>query len=764
MTPPIIKISGYSAWQGRPGCKPYDTDFYTEMNRIRDGYYKPIVDKYRSITNNEERQQYKIDKLPSLTISAVCKMWRKKENVVNHTGLLNLDIDAKSNKHITDWQAVRDQIFNIKKVVACFLSVSGEGVTFVVKINPDKHKDTFFSIVDEMKMHLGINIDAGLHDITRLRFVSDDPGAKIRYEFDQLGIIEPSEVYMAHKQSFGISETILEPMGEADSDFNFGEAVKKAELQYSFGEGQKWSFLISVAGSCNVMGMSLEFCKQMVLKYFKDKTNISIERLLKPVTGVYELYKSQHKTFNIEIAFERLNWKLKSHFIKDWLHKGKRPGAGDMTEICEQFESKRETAEYIYSRVFGEYSEEFGYDGFQPIKKVQIFLSKRWLFKYNRVTCQPEMTEVSKDDLQAVNEHEIYRQLQLNKFKFGLDNIKSLLKSDFPKSYDPIEDYFKSLQYDNKIDYIDKLSEFVVTEDRLFWAKQFKKSLVRSIACGLGGKENRIVMVLYGQKQETGKTTFIRNLCPWHNKKYFTESPIIGGNTKDTEIRFSENFIYNIEELAGLNRADISKLKADISKSSIKERRPYQTFEVYSPRRCNFWASTNQKEFLHDEENTRWLIFSIKSINWAYKQEVDINKVWAQSWHLFKEGFNSELDQEDRAIREYLNDEYRYRRSEEELIARHFKPAKATEGHFYSSTEVAVILNRISPSLKINPNNIGKSMAAIYNLESVQVKINGKNTRGYWLHNMYTDAEGEQPKFFPATGNGVDLPFPHPDK
>lgn len=760
MTPPIIKISAYSAVQGRPGCKPYDTDFYTEMNRIKDGYYKPIVDKYRSITDSEQKQAYKINELPSLTISAVCKMWRKKENVVNHTGLLNLDIDAKSNTHVTDWAAIRDQIFNLKKVVACFLSVSGNGVTFVVKINPDKHKDTFFSVVDEMKTHLGINIDAGLHDVTRLRFVSHDPDAKIRYDFDQIGTIEPSPVYMAHKKSFGISETTLEPMGQADSDFNFGEAVKKAEIQYQFGEGQKWSFLVSVAGTCNVMGMSLDFCKQMVLKYFKDKTNISLDRLTKPIEGVYQLYKSQHGSFNIELVYERLNWKLKSHFITEWLHKGKRPTSADMLSICEQFETKKDRAEYVMARVFGEFSDEYGYDKFQPIQKVQIFLTKRWLFKYNRVTCQPEMSELHKDDLQAVNEHEIYRQLQLNRFKFGLDNIKSLLKSDFPKAYDPIEDYFKGLQYDDKKDYIDTLSSFVTTEDREFWAKQFKKSLVRSIACGLGGKENRIVMVLYGQKQETGKTTFIRHLCPWHTKKYFTESPIIGGNTKDTEIRFSENFIYNIEELAGLNRADISKLKADISKSSIKERRPYQTFEVYSPRRCNFWASTNQKEFLHDEENTRWLVFAVKNIDWSYKQKIDVDKVWAQAWHLFKDGFNAELDGEDRAIREYLNDEYRYRRSEEELIARHFKPAKQTEGQFYSSTEIAVILNRISPSLKINPNNIGKSMASIYELESVQVKINGKNTRGYWLHNMYTEAEGERINPHKYNGNGTDLPFP----
>lgn len=297
MSYPIIKISAYKAWKNKPGCKPYDTDFYTEMQRIKDGYYKVIADKYRSITDSQQRQQYKINELPSLSISAVCKVWRKTENIVNHTGLLNLDIDKKSNTHINDWPAVRDQIFGMKNVVASFLSVSGEGVTFIVKINPDNHKDAFFSIVDGMKQHMGINIDPGLHDVVRLRFVSDDPEARIRFNFEEIPISEPPQHYLQNKQYFGSENSVLEPIGEADSEYNFNEAVKKAQLLYNFGEGQKWSFLVSVAGSCNVMGMSLDYCKSMVLKSFRDQTNITNERLLKPVTDVYQLYRVQHGTF-----------------------------------------------------------------------------------------------------------------------------------------------------------------------------------------------------------------------------------------------------------------------------------------------------------------------------------------------------------------------------------------------------------------------------------------------------------------------------------
>ncbi len=739
---PIIKISAYKAWKGKPGCVPYDTDFYSEMRRIGDGSYADIVRKYRSIADRDERLRYKIDQLPSLTISALCHHWRKLENVVSHSGLLNLDIDKKSNQHITDWPALRDQIFEMPGVVCSFLSVSGEGVTFVVRIAPEQHKDAFFSIVDGAKQLLGINIDPGLHDVVRLRFVSDDPGIRIRYNLFDISISAPSYQYLQSKRGFGSATLVLEPTGTADSEQNFLEAVKKATLFYQFVDGQKWSILISIAGTCNVMGMSEEFCRAMVLKHFRSQTTIDDGRLLSPVNGVYKLYRAQHGTFNIEAAFERLNYRLKRHIIFKWLHEGKRPTPEEILDICKEFEANKERVEATVDRVWGEYASEFGYNKFEQVVKVQTWLGRRYAFRLNVVSGQPEYSELGSTVFETVNEDEIYRQLQISSMKYSLANVKSLMRSAFIGPYDPIADYFSSLTWDG-LDHITRLAGHVTTEDYEFWEKQLRKSLVRSIACGLGTKENRIVMVLYGERQETGKSTFIRWLSPWGVGQYFTESPIIGGNAKDTEIRFSENFIYNIEELAGLDRHDINKLKADISKSVIKERRAYGVYEVTRVRRCNFWASTNQREFLHDDENSRWLVFNCRAIDWSYKTTVNIHQVWAQAYQLYKDGYNSDLDVEDRLSREYLNQDYRFTRPEEDLILRHFKPADSGSCKFWTCVEIAMYLNSLSNSLRINHNNIGKTIRKIWGLNSIQVKVNGRNTRGYWLAQVFSSADGE---------------------
>src|ERR1051326_2104615 len=96
---PLIPISGYrpafSKKRGEfvPGCIPYATDFYTEMERIRDGHYRAVVEQCRGIEDKKQRSAFKAQNLPSITISAVCRDWRKTGNVVNHSGLMNVDID-----------------------------------------------------------------------------------------------------------------------------------------------------------------------------------------------------------------------------------------------------------------------------------------------------------------------------------------------------------------------------------------------------------------------------------------------------------------------------------------------------------------------------------------------------------------------------------------------------------------------------------------------------------------------------------------------
>lgn len=740
---PVIKISRLLPYTNKKGvtnagCLPVDSDLYTELDSIKKGTHKLIVEQVRTIVDKEERNKFKQRKLYSLAISGVFRKWRNTENLVNHTHLLNIDIDDDHNPHITNWSIVRDELSQIQNVVAAWLSVSGKGVTLVVKIIPEKHKETFYFLSDYFEQIWGLRIDKGCNDVTRQRYTSYDPECYINYSFDKIPVIEPSEEWVKQKNSEPLRERFT-ITGEVDSEINFLKAtadIETAKRPYTFEEGCKYFFLRALAARCNIIGMDQAFCEEMVIKHYTEETIISKADLLKPIKGIYKSYRTQHGTYELVNKRNAKEGKVKRILIKDFLHKGARPTTEELASIASENDLNSPVVESAYQSIFDEYRNEFGYNDFHDFRKAKILISRKWAMRKDVVSEQIEMKAHGSNEWQSVNINTIYCYLKEEKYQgIKKDDLKSILESDFIQQYNPFLEYFESVYYDSSEDWISKLASYVTCTDNDFWKAQFKKALVRSVACSLGKDVNRIMIVLYGPRQATGKTTFIRSLCPWKNQKYYTEAPI-SGNAKDVAIRLSENFIYNLEELEGFHRHEVNAFKAMISQSTIKERRAYASYELTRWRRCNFWASTNDKSMLYDTENTRWLIFEVESINWNYKTKIDINKVWAQAYYLYRTGEVYTLTAEETLTQAGANEGYRFVKAEEELIALHFeKPTGTSKGQFLTATQIAHELNRVYKKTQIYPQYIGRAVRKVFGIDSKIEWIDHKSLRGYWLIN-----------------------------
>lgn len=335
---PII-ISSYTPHTNKegvlhPGCIPFNTSFETEMARIKAGYYKELIDKCRLIEDHKERNEFKAKYLPSLTISAICKDWRKEANVISHTGLLTFDIDKDHNPQITDWPKLRDEIFNSEKVVCSFLSASGNGLAFVIKIIPAHHKDVFYTIEMEFKALLNIIIDKSGKDIVRLRFISHDPGLKLKEDIEAVPITLPSEDYLKSKKSAG--NMVIKYSSKVDSWQTFQHAVKFASDKLDFSDGSKHWHLVNMAGYCNAVGMSEDFCIKMALNYYSNKTSVSDKDIEKPIKNVYKSYRSQFETKPLPkppYTFKELKWlisKINKYLLKDYIYMfGKETYIGD---------------------------------------------------------------------------------------------------------------------------------------------------------------------------------------------------------------------------------------------------------------------------------------------------------------------------------------------------------------------------------------------------------------------------------------------------
>lgn len=135
--------------------------------------YKDDILRLRAVFDKETRNALKRS-LPQATISGVFSPTRAKYNLSQHSGLICVDIDAKDNPDILDWETLKQDLSVLPQIAYCALSVSGKGLFLVIPLRyPEKHLQQFRQLqIDFRKM--GIMIDSACSDITRLRCLSYD--------------------------------------------------------------------------------------------------------------------------------------------------------------------------------------------------------------------------------------------------------------------------------------------------------------------------------------------------------------------------------------------------------------------------------------------------------------------------------------------------------------------------------------------------------------------------------------------------------------
>lgn len=427
---------------------------------------------------------------------------------------------------------------------------------------------------------------------------------------------------------------------------------------------------------------------------------------------------------------------------------------------------------------------EFGIDNAPLLKKVEYFLLQRYEFRRNSINKKVFYRDKSKKESEFIfcNFNDVWRLLQHNLEQFGkkvrvnITDVSNLLESDFVPEINPFKEYFHSLPHWDGIDHIGNLAGYIQTTDQEFWITQFRKALVRMIACTYGGIENRIIMVLVQPQQEQGKDSFIRFLVPPGLREYYKEDPMT--ITKDSEIALCQNFIWNLTELDSLNKKEISEIKGIISRASVKQRRAYGRQEENMTRVVNFWGTTNKEEFLTDTQNTRWLCFRIDSINHKYNdyindiREINITKVWAQAWFLYKSGDQFNLNSEERKKRDIINHTFEYTSPEKQLIIKYLTPCSkdAPGADFVTNVEVLeYIIKQTDNKLRLAPENVGRAMTQL-DFEPGTKKINGKAVRGYYALRMalltgVRQQKSEEPSpptpelFMGSVPGSDDMPF-----
>jgi hypothetical protein len=114
-------------------------------------------------------------RLPSFTLSATTNGGRKAADVIEHSGLIQVDVDKVGQTAAPD---LRDRLSKDRHILAAWISPSGDGVkaAFCVLAVLAGHKAAFQAVADYLWEKYAVKIDPACSDVSRQCFVSHDPG------------------------------------------------------------------------------------------------------------------------------------------------------------------------------------------------------------------------------------------------------------------------------------------------------------------------------------------------------------------------------------------------------------------------------------------------------------------------------------------------------------------------------------------------------------------------------------------------------------
>ncbi|NJO82655.1 MAG: hypothetical protein HC828_07410, partial [Blastochloris sp.] len=212
-------------------------------------------------------------------------------------------------------------------------------------------------------------------------------------------------------------------------------------------------------------------------------------------------------------------------------------------------------------------------------------------------------------------------------------------------SYHPVCDYLDSLHWDGQ-DHIAALAAHLHCPDEpVCYANGSARGLLHTYllrwlvgAVGKAFDQRQNAMLVLAGEQNIGKSAFVSWLCGGL-PGYFIEGPINVAD-KDNDVRLMSKFIWEVSELdATTRKADVSALKAFITKGIVTVRKAYGKRDTVKPALASMVGTVNDATgFLTDETgNRRFYAVHVSHIDWSYRH-LDVDQVWAQAVALYRAG------------------------------------------------------------------------------------------------------------------------------
>lgn len=432
------------------------------------------------------------------------------------------------------------------------------------------------------------------------------------------------------------------------------------------------------------------------------------------------------------------------------------------------------------------------------VEEMEEFINGYMKFRMNMLTHQIETQliadaytdrpEASACHWQRLTDHienSLWCAMQHHGMAVNLNELHTLLGSDFVKEYHPLKEYLDGLPpWDGETDYIDRLAAMVhvkesphsplqqdksrerndLSETPVRFADILKRWMVSMIAAALNETVvNQVILTLIG-RQGSYKTSFMQHILPPVLSEYYTTKSNSSRMTKDDLFTMTENLVINLEEIDTMPPSELNQLKAMVTQRYVDERRAYGRNKVHLPHVASFVATGNNLQFLTDDTgNRRWLPFEVEDIDSPWEADIPYEGIYSQTYALYQDvNFRYWFtDKEIQQLRGHVQ-QFEVPRPEYELLLTYYrKPVGLERGVYTTSSQ---IIGRFgNTSLRLSLQKVGRAMRE---LGFRQVKASNAN---YWVvvertteevqHLLPAEAEQANPPGEKPSEENTELPF-----
>ncbi len=754
MNKDFFKSSNPSRFHSLRDTRPEPTTWQVLFKEITNSTHTAATRHYRAhlatlsdieaTGDAQQLEQWKLTKSnlknaqPAFIPSVLLEGGRTYAHVKGFTGFIMVDIDGiPPERFAAILTLVKEDIHSF----LVYITISGCGIRVISHVEGGVTKANYRMVWEWVNDHYarlcGVEIDGQCKNATRMSVLCHDPEALLRPEassFHTSGM-KPREkpkrgtaVTVTAERAYKIIRAQLEEEGIAYAPGSYNDYVSRCFYH------------------TNRYGVPQADAEAWALRTFPDYPR---ERLLPIVKSCYSLTME----FNTVLLPRSVRKKEKEN---DSSH-------------------KKATVEEM---------EEF-INGYMKFRMNMLTHQIETQLIADAYTDRPEASACHWQRLTDHIENSLWCAMQHHGMAVNLNELHTLLGSDFVKEYHPLKEYLDGLPpWDGETDYIGRLAAMVhvkesphsplqqdksrerndLSETPVRFADILKRWMVSMIAAALNETVvNQVILTLIG-RQGSYKTSFMQHILPPVLSEYYTTKSNSSRMTKDDLFTMTENLVINLEEIDTMPPSELNQLKAMVTQRYVDERRAYGRNKVHLPHVASFVATGNNLQFLTDDTgNRRWLPFEVEDIDSPWEADIPYEGIYSQTYALYQDiNFRYWFtDKEIQQLRGHVQ-QFEVPRPEYELILTYYrKPVGLERGVYTTSSQ---IIGRFgNTSLRLSLQKVGRAMRE---LGFRQVKASNAN---YWVvvertteevqHLLPAEAEQANPPGEKPSEENTELPF-----